>query len=350
MDLLTVTQEQLEGASKTFIDVEKDVYSLSCKDDAITKGFIKFCPYFNADGSIGPVEQVICDITLVSRDKTNNVHFNLAQDTKEGYNLTHLLFGIKEKMKNMGDDNCLKIKIKRYSVAQILSDSVHPDFTNKIVLFRFNQTLKKVMNEGTNKKTTKLYEVSTPALELLLKPISKNIEGKTVSVPSYELCSVTDKDYSIVAADGTSYANATSEQREAISAEIMKQSEYLRSILKEFSIEKNIDNIYKLELMLREYGITTKLSVDRKEPAVTQPAPTVEQPAQEIDMKQDAPNTQAQTATETYPFDEPSNDAQPQDDEGSNDESRDPLDGTMSNGDPLGGSSNNVFGEAEDIF
>jgi hypothetical protein len=350
MDLLTVTQEQLEGASKTFIDVEKDVYSLSCKDDAITKGFIKFCPYFNADGSIGPVEQVICDITLVSRDKTNNVHFNLAQDTKEGYNLTHLLFGIKEKMKNMGDDNCLKIKIKRYSVAQILSDSVHPDFTNKIVLFRFNQTLKKVMNEGTNKKTTKLYEVSTPALELLLKPISKNIEGKTVSVPSYELCSVTDKDYSIVAADGTSYANATSEQREAISAEIMKQSEYLRSILKEFSIEKNIDNIYKLELMLREYGITTKLSVDRKEPAATQPAPTVEQPAQEIDMKQDAPNTQAQTATETYPFDEPSNDAQPQDDEGSNDESRDPLGGTMSSGDPLGGSSNNAFGEAEDIF
>lgn len=350
MDLLTVTQEQLEGASKTFIDVEKDVYLLSCKDDAITKGFIKFCPYFNADGSIGPVEQVICDITLVSRDKTNNVHFNLAQDTKEGYNLTHLLFGIKEKMKNMGDDNCLKIKIKRYSIAQILSDSVHPDFTNKIVLFRFNQTLKKVMNEGTNKKTTKLYEVSTPALELLLKPISKNIEGKTVSVPSYELCSVTDKDYSIVAADGTSYANASSEQREAISAEIMKQSEYLRSILKEFSIEKNIDNIYKLELMLREYGITTKLSVDRKEPAAIQPAQTVEQSAQTVEMKQDSPNVQTQTAVETYPFDEPSNDGQPKENVGSEDESKDPFSDTMSNEDPLGGSSNNAFGEAEDIF
>ena len=262
MDLLSISKEQLEKAGTSSVaDIEKDVYKLKCKDGQITTGSIKFCPYFNEDETIGATESVVCHITLQNRSKTDSVYFDLTQD-KVGYNLTHILFGIKERLKSAGDENALQIKIKRYAIAQILKDSAQPEMTNQIKVFTYNNSIKKVQKDALGKNLSELYAVNSKVLNLYLRPLSKRIGAKDVICPTYELCQISDEKRSIVTSSGIDYADASESEKNKVFEEIVSASKYLREILDAYTVNKNIDNLIRLEYMLREYGINITLPID----------------------------------------------------------------------------------------
>lgn len=258
-DLLKVTQEDLQNANQSE-NVEKDVYVLTCKEDKKTTGRIKFVPYFNADGTIGKSVHRIFDVSISSVDGNEKSYFTLTEDD----NATHLikfLFGIKKKLKNMGYET-MQIKSKYYTIAEVYEDSNRPDLTNKIVVFRYNQTIKKDVIEASVKDISDLYGVKSRAMDILLKLVSKTIGKSVVNVPTYGSCSITDESYEITDENGNNFTELSEKARKAVEQSISDASEYLDKI-KEHNSIKNINKSTLKEfkfILQTQYGITFNIS------------------------------------------------------------------------------------------
>lgn len=228
-----------EPEKKSFVD--ENIYDPKPKDstDGTYSAVIRFLPHIYQDNRATYFAKA--SAWLKEYNGTKSIPVDTPYQGKSQWNdcpIKKAIYNLYKKGKD-GDVISMEksraldtVRLNYYSLVQIVRDKVHPEYENKIFIYRFNETIKKKIEKCLNgsefETGENCYDIVKPAplFEIKLANTQKTINGKQCNVPTYDDCNFITKTSNFLFEDGNEVDMKDEKSREKM-YEIIKEKSTL---------------------------------------------------------------------------------------------------------------------------